>query len=58
MIGIATVYAQSKSSKAIVIPKDIAEVIGLKAGDKLLVRLRDNEIVLKRIEEEVISPAR
>ena len=39
----------------IVIPKDVRERLGIKAGGKLAVIVRDDEIILKKIERLDLS---
>jgi len=46
---IVTVWAQA-SSLAIVIPKNIAEKAGIRAGDKLVIKIDGEELKIRKLE--------
>lgn len=51
MIGVAKVFESGQSkSMTIVIPKDIAREMKLRAGDRLLLELRDGELRIRKVE--------
>lgn len=51
MIGVAKVFESGQSkSMTVVIPKDIAKAMKLKAGDKLLFELKNGELIVKKVE--------
>jgi len=51
MIDVVKVYETGQAkSKTIVIPKEIAELAGIKAGDRLLIELKGGELRLRKVE--------
>ncbi|MCD6148609.1 AbrB/MazE/SpoVT family DNA-binding domain-containing protein [bacterium] len=52
MIGVTKVISVGTyNSRVITIPKDIAEAWGIKAGDRLVVELKNDIVTLKKDEE-------
>ena len=43
---------QVRNSLRVTIPKEIAEALGLKAGQKVYVSLTDSAVLIERIEKE------
>ena len=55
MIGIGKFHKDSKGAGRIYIPKEIVKNLNYESGDRLLIKIVDSRIEIRKLTEEVVN---